>query len=142
MIYFLLQREDDVVKIGTSKDAVKRIAQHRCSNPKELEVALMIEGSYKEERELHRYFSASRLHPRSEWFKWSGLVEEWVAEYPEVTTETPDSAPQGKHETFIDLVSRASTVITGLTSVDLYEKLSPEMSDTKPSKILLDMFRK
>lgn len=69
-VYFLLAPELDRVKIGTTTDIERRMAEIGLWSPCALEIALVIPGSYATEFSMHRAFGRFRLH--GEWFDISG----------------------------------------------------------------------
>lgn len=68
MIYFLKSREG-FIKIGTSMNVSSRINSLQTSNPTELKVKAILDGSYKTEKGLHELFNHIRY--RGEWFKYN-----------------------------------------------------------------------
>jgi len=74
-VYFIIDRQRQVVKIGVSQFPQKRLASLQTSNPNPLELALFVTGGYPLEKSLHERYAANRLS--GEWFQ---LTEEIVAE--------------------------------------------------------------
>ena len=66
MIYFALIRPLDAVKIGVGSDVTRRIAQLQAHCPVDVELIKTLDGSFREERELHWRYRHARV--RSEWF--------------------------------------------------------------------------
>jgi hypothetical protein len=77
MIYFI--QNGDAVKIGvTIHDARDRLAYLQTATPHKLTLLGHIEGSYDEERALHRRFAHLRI--RNEWFRLTRELIEFIAE--------------------------------------------------------------
>lgn len=75
MIYFLSVLEDEYIKIGyTARNIEKRKAALQTGNPYEIEIIFTIEGTLKQEKEIHRGLSETfeRLkvfnNPINEWY--------------------------------------------------------------------------
>ncbi len=66
MIYFIQNGIDGPIKIGTADDPVARLRDMQVSNPVKLRLLATLEGSYKEEKEIHLEFGILRM--RGEWF--------------------------------------------------------------------------
>ena len=66
MIYFILEEENNVIKIGYSKNVVSRLRQLQTSIPYQLRLLGKIEGTTKEERRIHEYLNPYRM--KGEWF--------------------------------------------------------------------------
>ena len=75
MIYFL--KANDRIKIGYANDPSTRIPSIQTSAPFELEVILIIDGTYHKERELHEKFREFRKS--GEWFDFSEPIKEFVS---------------------------------------------------------------
>jgi len=66
MVYFI-NSESNHVKIGWTEDCIyKRLQVLQSSNPEHLEILYLIEGSQKQEKELHIHFKDKKI--RGEWF--------------------------------------------------------------------------
>jgi len=76
MIYFV--KSDDKVKIGYTDSPQKRIQSIQTSSPHELDVLLLIEGSYDKEKELHKKF---KIHAcKGEWFSMCDDIINFIEE--------------------------------------------------------------
>lgn len=64
---WLRRSRSPFVKIGTTIDIRKRLAQFQTDNPHLLKVHYLFEGGEERERELHALFE--RWHYRNEWFR-------------------------------------------------------------------------
>jgi len=74
MIYFIENKDDNVVKIGyTQKAPDKRLRQLQTSNHKKLEITYTINGDISKEKGLHRKFNKYRLS--GEWFSLSEEIK-------------------------------------------------------------------
>lgn len=73
-IYFI--QTGQFIKIGWSRNFDRRIAHMRGHNPLEVTLVGILEGDRKQERILHREFSA--LHVRGEWFRLEGALKEYI----------------------------------------------------------------
>lgn len=69
-------RRGGAVKIGITRDVVKRMRALQAANDEPLVLLLAFHGSRKVERELHRRFAAYRK--RGEWFEAAPDVLAWV----------------------------------------------------------------
>ena len=65
MIYFIRAGENGPVKIGVSADPQRRLRYFQIGNHEPLNLIRTAEGGWRQERWLHRRFSA--LHLRGEW---------------------------------------------------------------------------
>lgn len=65
------------VKIGTSSDAECRRLSFATAGPFPPAIILVMRGSVRDERELHKQFDESRLH--GEWFAWSDKIQDFLA---------------------------------------------------------------
>lgn len=70
MIYFIATADRSRIKIGTTTRLTTRLTNLSTKHGKGLEVVAVIDGSYDEERELHRRFAHLRAldAPGREWF--------------------------------------------------------------------------
>lgn len=75
MIYFI--KASDRVKIGYASDPSLRIPAIQTSSPFELEVLLIIDGTYEKERELHSLFQEFRVS--GEWFSFEDPIKEFIS---------------------------------------------------------------
>lgn len=76
MIYFI--QAQDKIKIGVTDDPVVRITELQTGNPYRLICKLLVDGSFDEERRLHRMFLEDRLV--GEWFSLSAPIKEYINE--------------------------------------------------------------
>jgi hypothetical protein len=67
MIYMARAGDDGPVKIGTSRDAQKRLRSLKGATHVPLSIIRLLDGNRKDERELHREFR--HLHIQGEWFR-------------------------------------------------------------------------
>lgn len=74
MIYFI--RAKKFLKIGYSKDPIKRISELQTGNPVKLKLIGVLPGTYETEKMIHRVLSKFRVE--GEWFKVQGKVESLV----------------------------------------------------------------
>jgi hypothetical protein len=76
-VYFLFDREVNIVKIGWSTDWMSRVSTIRGSYPRGLEVVKIIEStSSKLESDFHKKFKVYRLN--GEWFKNEGKLNSFL----------------------------------------------------------------
>jgi hypothetical protein len=80
MIYFIEQ--EGIIKIGYSINPNKRFIQLKLSNPNELIVRLIIEGTLEDEKKYHEMFK--EFHHRGEWFLFSDEIKEFIADKEKV----------------------------------------------------------
>jgi hypothetical protein len=82
VIYFTQDKQTKAIKIGYSKNPIKRRASLQSSTPGELVLLGTIHGGLEHERGLHDDFAEYRVH--GEWFKGEILPEvmEIIARYP------------------------------------------------------------
>lgn len=79
MIYFLLNKHDNKIKIGYSKNAdniKERVVSHRVGNHNPLTLVKVIKGTLKEESELHYKFSF--YHVSGEWFEYAPEIQIFI----------------------------------------------------------------
>lgn len=76
VVYFI--RAGSRVKIGTTVNLAKRMEALSVSSPDELEILLLVAGSYREEDQVHALFAEDRI--RGEWFHASDRLLEFIAE--------------------------------------------------------------
>lgn len=74
MIYFI--EDDGLVKIGFTTNPARRLSCLKTSNPGELIVRLVIEGTLDDEKKFHDLFK-SDLH-RGEWFVLSDTIKDFI----------------------------------------------------------------
>jgi hypothetical protein len=67
VIYFILDRERQAVKIGISMNPRKRLVELQQANPGTLELLATVPGDATREWLIHEQFKSSRL--RGEWFR-------------------------------------------------------------------------
>ncbi len=67
MIYFICERDSDLVKIGVTDSPNFRLQKLQCGSPHELFLAALMEGGYKDEQRLHAKFHDVWI--RGEWFR-------------------------------------------------------------------------
>lgn len=78
MVYFALNKASRAVKIGTSNNPAKRLAELQTASPEPLELLGTIFGDSEKEEELHQRFSAKRI--RGEWFRADEAMLEDIAD--------------------------------------------------------------
>jgi len=74
VIYFI--EIEGFVKIGTSRDAIRRLRQISGSSPFEPKLLGVMSGHEGDELELHKKFA--RDHAKNEWFRLSGEIREFI----------------------------------------------------------------
>lgn len=65
-VYFAQGESGGPIKIGISRDPVRRVAALSNGSPERLEILFVRPANEEIERRLHRMFAAGRLH--GEWF--------------------------------------------------------------------------
>lgn len=75
-IYFI--EVEGFVKIGVSKNVIKRFRQISGASPFEPKLLGVMDGGHAKEAELHERFSRDRI--RNEWFRLGGEIREFVQE--------------------------------------------------------------
>lgn len=80
LVYFILQRKYNAVKIGFTTDIDQRISAIRtfCPMHNDIKLLFWFDGSQEEEREFHRRFRSYRLD--GEWFSLEGELKDFVDE--------------------------------------------------------------
>lgn len=68
MIYFAQDGNDGPIKIGFSKDPIKRCDTLRWNAKEELVLLVVTEGGKPEEARIHKMFAEIRIDRRREWF--------------------------------------------------------------------------
>ena len=80
-IYFILDKENDAVKIGIADNPISRLSDIQVGNPHELSLIKTIDnGTQAKEKRLHKQFAEQRLN--GEWFKRSGTLAEYLQVQP------------------------------------------------------------
>jgi hypothetical protein len=82
MIYFMLNEFRNAIKIGyasTLNGVEFRLIDHQVSNVDRLTMIAAIDGTMKEEKELHRRFK--RFHRRGEWFTDCEEIRAFISEH-------------------------------------------------------------
>jgi hypothetical protein len=87
MIYFIQAGEGGPIKIGYSRDALKRIANLQAASPVLLSALAIIPGEIRDEFALHRRLQSERLH--GEWFRPSDAVLDAATNPPSPMTPPP-----------------------------------------------------
>lgn len=77
-VYFLLWRDADLVKIGTSRTPDARVKNIQSKIKAPLELLGTVPGGFPEERHIHKYFHQYREN--GEWFNYSHSLSEQIAE--------------------------------------------------------------
>ena len=67
LVYFIVDEQRQVVKIGMSQNPENRLKELQTGNPHPLTLAAIVPGGYVLERQLHERFAAHRLS--GEWFQ-------------------------------------------------------------------------
>jgi DNA-binding XRE family transcriptional regulator len=78
-LYFIQAAKVDLIKIGSSFNAVRRTEGFQVGSPVALRLIGVIEGAGTSERELHRRFAAAHAH--GEWFHATPELLAYVAEH-------------------------------------------------------------
>ena len=96
MVYFILDRERQAVKIGVSDDPKKRLAGLQTSHVGELELLATTPGEFERERELHEQFAPLRI--RGEWFRATESLMGFVAKLGGAVAARIKGAPKSDRE--------------------------------------------
>lgn len=94
MIYFILDKANDYVKIGYSHDPSKRLKQLQTGNSTSLEMLVVIPGMITEERALHETFREYRV--RGEWYRYEGMLVVYIDSLLTIDFETVSGYNFGK----------------------------------------------
>ena len=76
MVYFILNKELNHVKIGYSNDIHRRVKQLQTSSSTELELHFFLNGDYRIEKLFHKYFK--KYHVRNEWYNFENNIEQFI----------------------------------------------------------------
>lgn len=76
MIYFILNKNLNHIKIGYSKNPYKRIKTFETSNSNELEIVYIIDGNISLEKRIHKFFVNFNI--KNEWFVFSKEIENFI----------------------------------------------------------------
>jgi hypothetical protein len=76
MIYFIGNKQFDVVKIGVANHIKSRLKGIQTSCPFDLTLLFSTDGTTSLERRYHQLFKDQRI--RGEWFKLSGPIQEFI----------------------------------------------------------------
>ena len=77
-IYFILNPVTDCVKIGFSANPRERLTTLQTGNSASLTLIATVPGTIKQERQLHKRFSAYRVG--GEWFDYSSEIAQYLRE--------------------------------------------------------------
>lgn len=102
MIYFIANEEQQIVKIGyTKENPILRLANIQIGNPYLLNMICVIDGEISDERQLHKDFEHLRL--QGEWFTLNNEIKSLIDKYNDgdcyknyITNYTKDSVKQDK----------------------------------------------
>jgi len=124
MIYFIKNQKAEAIKIGYTKNNIRRrLATLQISSPECLELLGVMKGKKKEEKELHAKFK--HLSIRGEWFNASEELHRFINENIEVLINAkPPKAKLPKTKTVITLTKRL------LRQYKSYQKVARELSIT------------
>lgn len=84
-VYFILDPDRDLIKIGTSRQLVDRFYQLRYSFSN-IKLCGSIDGDYQDERALHKIFVNFRID--GEWFTPSKPILHYIKHFAERTNES------------------------------------------------------
>lgn len=94
MVYFILNRELNHVKIGYTKELYKRLSSLQTGNSVELEIIHVIPYyTMNEEYYLHQYFSSLLI--KNEWFSYGSAIKHfiWFSKFMDYSTFTMLNPP-------------------------------------------------
>lgn len=84
-VYFFPERdkEDPAIKIGYSKNPIKRLKQLQTGHPTKIGCegwfeCLSEDEAHTEEHVLHHAFRKDRIRPNGEWFKYSDAIKMYI----------------------------------------------------------------
>jgi len=87
-VYFIQEEESGNIMIGFSEKHPKgRLKDFQTGNSNKLTLLGYIEGTYKDESNLHKEFSKERIRKDNEWFKSSPRLKERIKELLEESLE-------------------------------------------------------
>jgi len=66
-VYYIQEEMEGSIKIGWSKDPLRRLTDHETSNPRDLRMVVYVKGSQEDEKEIQRKFS--KFKTKGEWFR-------------------------------------------------------------------------
>lgn len=89
VVYFIVSRQLNLVKIGTTTDVDRRIATMQTGSPSRLELLGTILGDAETESYLHIMFAEYRAH--GEWFHYSEEIQGYIDH--ECNRQLEDAAP-------------------------------------------------
>ena len=91
-VYFIQEEETGRIKIGFSEKHPKgRLKDFQTGNSNKLTLVGYIEGTYKDESNLHKEFSKERIRKDNEWFEFSPRLKERIKELLEESLEEKKS---------------------------------------------------
>lgn len=141
MIYFI--RQDSTVKIGCTKNIKIRLSDLQVSNPHELSVLLLINGSFKEEERLHSLFVDDKV--RGEWYFLSDEIKEFIKEqqtndlrYDEGLSDDLDTSVQTSLIRHLHSLSlkEVGEKMGGISPQSVREQEQRELNETISIKVL------
>jgi len=66
-VYYIQEEMDGSIKIGWSKDPLRRLTDHETSNPRDLRMVVYVKGSQEDEKEIQKKYS--KFKTKGEWFR-------------------------------------------------------------------------
>jgi len=76
MVYFILNKDSNHVKIGYSKNPTLRIKTLQTGSSNRLELIAILKGTIKEEKFLQKKFN--KYHINNEWFEYNENIREFI----------------------------------------------------------------
>jgi predicted GIY-YIG superfamily endonuclease len=75
-VYFILNENDGLVKIGYSKSPLNRLKQLQTSNGNKLKLIYYVLGDKNVEYAMHLRFKDFKVS--GEWFEYDDLIKNWI----------------------------------------------------------------
>lgn len=119
MVYFL-KDENNLIKIGFSKNVINRIKHLMSQTPYECDVILILNENFKYEQELHKKFA--KYKKAGEWFSFSDEIMDYIIN--NLHKDTSWALGFGKTEFKHGVKLKNERIRQGLTLQDLADKLN------------------
>ncbi len=124
MIYFVATADGLRVKIGTTIRLSVRLEQLRVKYGEGLNVIAVADGSFVEERTLHREFIEHRIE--GEWFHFERPIYDWIEDHGDVWDGT-DEVPNDVSVKMDENVVEDCRIASAFKGMSLAEYLSETM---------------
>lgn len=103
MVYFISAEDTNLVKIGYSKDPIKRLAVLQHMSPIKVGFLKIVRGDRQKEHEIHVKLQDCRSH--GEWFRFTSKLLKIMKSYGEANIIYQRAVPDIHYKTFNELIN-------------------------------------